>query len=102
MQPNLRWRGTRAGGDRELLDLLEHSAGLECVSRVKGFLGHEHLLHDPGAIDDKRRAAGDDVLFVEDAVGSTRIALGIAQNGELSPQLLGERGVGPWAVHTDP
>ena len=66
-----------------LLDLFEHSAGLECVSRVKSFLGHEHLLHDPRAIDDKRRAAGDDVLFIEDAVGSADVALGIAQNGEL-------------------
>ena len=102
MQPNLRQGGARAGGDQRLLDLLEHSAGLECVGRVKGFLGHEYLLHNPGAIDDKRRAAGDDILFVEDAVGSADVSLGVAQNGELSAQLLGECGVGPWAVHTDP
>src|SRR5919109_1035492 len=80
MTPNLCRSGARAAGGRALLDLGEHRAGLECVSRVEGFLCHEDLLHDPLTIDDERRAAGDDVLFVEDPVGAADVALGIAQN----------------------
>jgi len=85
-----------------LLDFCEYRAGLECVSRVEGFLGHEDLLHDPLTIDDERRAPSDGVLFVEDAVGSANVSLGVAQNGELRSELLGERRVGPGAVDADP
>jgi hypothetical protein len=75
---DLRRSQARAKSGRPLLDLFEHRAGLERVGRVECFLCHEDLLHDPLTIDDERRPAGDDVLLVEDAVGSANVSLGVA------------------------
>src|SRR5919109_3126190 len=92
---------TLRGGGRALLHLVEHGAGFECLGRVERFLCHEYLLHDPRTIDDERRSAGDEVLFVEDAVGSANVSRGIAQNAKIRTQLISERRVGPGAVHAN-